>query len=419
MKSTLITNDNMMMKTAILHRKAYYSQGALDPKWQKDRLKACRGFELGVIHWDSANRVIRAAESDASVSISRKPIPLSILGEVETRYLNGKLWEVTRNIDLKRLFKLAREDATDLFIFCRDHSLVYLDTGGPVSWRDNYDKIQINNNGKIEVEADANPAAVKLFAQNLATLLRRGFDLRVYQLETEQEVMLGRPVIGTEEIETVFTPRVERQSRSCVQYFDSDYDPQGYIVGSASGRAISLSANDDLTPSLANAVKPVPPKTPQRTKNRLALLKKALSSNFSHNLRGVLVFGSTARGQARPDSDLDIMLVCQTTNRHEEENFLSALRSQPDCPEIPLPPTPIIIDEPNIFAREVSLKFIPFHLLERIGIKVSGAGLDPSKAFIEDYVVVARTPQEAEQIRAKIESKKAEILKLIQKGSAS
>ncbi|MFA5034759.1 MAG: nucleotidyltransferase domain-containing protein, partial [Candidatus Margulisiibacteriota bacterium] len=168
-----------------------------------------------------------------------------------------------------------------------------------------------------------------------------------------------------------------------------------------------------------NAVKPVPPKTPQLTKNRLELLKKALNSNLGHNLRGVLVFGSTARGQARPDSDLDIMLVCQTTNRHEEEKFLTTLRSQPDCPEIPLPPTPIILDEPDIFAREVSLKFIPFHLLERIGIKVSGAGLDPGKAFIEDYVVVARTPQEAEQIRAKIEAKKAEILKLIQKGSAS
>ncbi|MFA6169314.1 MAG: nucleotidyltransferase domain-containing protein [Candidatus Margulisiibacteriota bacterium] len=315
---------------------------------------------------------------------------------------------------------MAHENNGTFFSFCRDASLVYLNTNGPTSWRDNFDKILVNGQGKIEIATSVDPLAVKLFGTALASLLRRHFDLRVYFVEGNKEIGLGRPIIGTTETEEIFKPHRELVSKGCVMVSDCDYDPAGNYVGLGGGNVIALGVPPQEEKTANQPVSPATSASPELSRKRIDLVRNFLAAGQAPNIRAVIVFGSTARGQARTNSDLDLMLVCQTANRHEEEKFITTLCSLPDCPEILLPPTPIIPDEPDIFAREVSLKFIPFYLLERIGIKVSGAGLDPSKAFIEDYVVVARTSEEAEQIRAKIEAKKAEILnQLTQMGSSS
>jgi len=46
-------------------------------------------------------------------------------------------------------------------------------------------------------------------------------------------------------------------------------------------------------------------------KSLLTRIKTALSSAFGDRLKGVLLFGSEARGEARPDSDIDVMVLLE------------------------------------------------------------------------------------------------------------
>lgn len=44
-------------------------------------------------------------------------------------------------------------------------------------------------------------------------------------------------------------------------------------------------------------------------KSLLTRIKTALTSVFGERLKGVLLFGSEARGEARPDSDIDVLVL--------------------------------------------------------------------------------------------------------------
>ena len=41
-------------------------------------------------------------------------------------------------------------------------------------------------------------------------------------------------------------------------------------------------------------------------------LKERLTSAYGHRLHAVVLFGSEARGEAGPDSDIDVLAVLQT-----------------------------------------------------------------------------------------------------------
>ena len=41
-------------------------------------------------------------------------------------------------------------------------------------------------------------------------------------------------------------------------------------------------------------------------------LKERLTSAYGHQLHAVVLFGSEARGEAGPDSDIDVLAVLQT-----------------------------------------------------------------------------------------------------------
>ncbi|MCE5277860.1 MAG: nucleotidyltransferase domain-containing protein [Planctomycetaceae bacterium] len=48
-------------------------------------------------------------------------------------------------------------------------------------------------------------------------------------------------------------------------------------------------------------------------------IKKALESAFAGRLKGVILYGSEARGQAGPDSDLDVLALLRESSDYGED----------------------------------------------------------------------------------------------------
>ena len=59
------------------------------------------------------------------------------------------------------------------------------------------------------------------------------------------------------------------------------------------------------------------PKTREEALQIVRELREGLAAFYGDRLRGVYLFGSYARGEARPDSDLDIMVVEKTLRTDE------------------------------------------------------------------------------------------------------
>jgi len=48
-------------------------------------------------------------------------------------------------------------------------------------------------------------------------------------------------------------------------------------------------------------------------KTILARLKRELKNHYRDRLKQLIMFGSQARGDAHPDSDIDVLVVCCTS----------------------------------------------------------------------------------------------------------
>jgi uncharacterized protein len=54
----------------------------------------------------------------------------------------------------------------------------------------------------------------------------------------------------------------------------------------------------------------------------VAAMKAALEDSFGSRLREVRVFGSVARGEAREDSDVDVLVVLDRIERHADRRLV-------------------------------------------------------------------------------------------------
>ncbi len=59
-----------------------------------------------------------------------------------------------------------------------------------------------------------------------------------------------------------------------------------------------------------------------RTKDLLTAVKQTLREAFGERLWGVVLYGSEARGQAGPDSDVDLLVLLNDTPREPHDSRL-------------------------------------------------------------------------------------------------
>jgi predicted nucleotidyltransferase len=58
---------------------------------------------------------------------------------------------------------------------------------------------------------------------------------------------------------------------------------------------------------------------PEAVQKALSALREGLIPLYGQRLRGIYLFGSYARGEARPDSDLDVLIVLDSVPSYGEE----------------------------------------------------------------------------------------------------
>ena len=84
-------------------------------------------------------------------------------------------------------------------------------------------------------------------------------------------------------------------------------------------------------------------------KSLLARIKAALTGVFGDRLKGVLLFGSEARGDARPDSDIDVLVLLDGKVRIFNDSLkisevIIPIESDIDPPRI-IDATPVSFDD--------------------------------------------------------------------------
>ena len=75
--------------------------------------------------------------------------------------------------------------------------------------------------------------------------------------------------------------------------------------------------------------------------------KRALRDAFPGRLRGLVLYGSEARGAARPDSDVDLLVLLSSPVNHREDLWASIHALYPLMLELerPIHPKPVDVAE--------------------------------------------------------------------------
>jgi len=75
--------------------------------------------------------------------------------------------------------------------------------------------------------------------------------------------------------------------------------------------------------------------------------KDALRCAFADRLRGLVLYGSEARGAARPDSDVDLLVLLSSPVKHREDLWASIRALYPLMLDLerPIHPKPVDIAE--------------------------------------------------------------------------
>lgn len=151
---------------------------------------------------------------------------------------------------------------------------------------------------------------------------------------------------------------------------------------------------------------------------RIGMVRQIIKLEPNLNIKAVVVFGSVANGIARDDSDLDYFLVKEEESdigiaNGEDLKFKEKLarvigRVQAVQPLV----KNHFLDRKPFFSFDVfaGLYFLSADdIEEKLGPKTFGYR-DRGKSFAEGYRVVARTPEEEEEVRSLIQERVARVL---------
>ena len=137
-------------------------------------------------------------------------------------------------------------------------------------------------------------------------------------------------------------------------------------------------------------------------------LRDCLIKGNNENIRAILLFGSTAKGTAKPNSDIDLMVILNDTDANplfvseEEMTFAEVLFSNTSR-KIHFPTQRLVLASESKSQMTMMFFFIDFKKVTDSGIKF----FDPrskGKMIGDEWIIVARTAKEEEAIKLQIQA---------------
>src|ERR1019366_5748040 len=128
------------------------------------------------------------------------------------------------------------------------------------------------------------------------------------------------------------------------------------------------------------------------SRRRIEAVQGALRDYPDRSIRGVIVVGSTAADQTKPDSDLDVMLLETHADNFlflgaSGQAFIDHLqRTMPGIEVHPLMSQTVVDDSEQLWRLTLAMNFLPPHLIE--GVVSAHGWRTPGASLIRDYVVI-------------------------------
>ncbi|MBI5838887.1 MAG: nucleotidyltransferase domain-containing protein [Chloroflexi bacterium] len=105
---------------------------------------------------------------------------------------------------------------------------------------------------------------------------------------------------------------------------------------------------------------------PVRIKKLLKELKQGLVNIYGEQLKAVYLYGSYARGEARPDSDIDVLMVLK-----DKFNYIEMLKRSDDFAASFCLDNDVVISRAFVSVKEYEEKQTPFLInVRRDGVAV-------------------------------------------------